>query len=141
MVFSSNSTRNISILLIKHNNKVLVVKGYDEVKKEYFYRPLGGGVEFGELSLDAVKREIKEELKADLKNVGLIDVIENIFTFNGIQGHEVIFVYKADFKKKDFYSKNILDVYTSKKHDKAYWIDIEEFKKINIYPTGIEKYL
>lgn len=141
MAFSSDSIRNISILLVKHDNKVLVVKGYDDVKKEYFYRPLGGGIEFGELSIDAIKREIKEELKADLKNIELVDVLENVFTFNGALGHEVVFVYKGDFKDKDLYQKDVLQVYTSMKHEKAYWVDIREFKKSNIYPTGIEKYL
>jgi 8-oxo-dGTP pyrophosphatase MutT (NUDIX family) len=40
----------------------LVAHGHDSVKSEDFYRPLGGGIEFGELSEAALRREIKEEL-------------------------------------------------------------------------------
>ena len=34
--------------VIERDGKILVGEGHDEVKKEAFYRPLGGGVDFGE---------------------------------------------------------------------------------------------
>lgn len=45
--------------------------------------------------LDAVVREIAEELGTDLAEVTLLGVIENVYTFAGIPGHEVVFVYVA----------------------------------------------
>lgn len=40
--------RAISICAFKKEDSILVFKGFDEVKQEYFYRPIGGGIEYGE---------------------------------------------------------------------------------------------
>jgi len=45
-----NHIRSIAICVFRHKNHILVAEGYDPVKDEYFYRPLGGGIEFGETS-------------------------------------------------------------------------------------------
>ena len=42
------------------DGKLLVSEAYDSVKNNYFYRCLGGGIEFQETSIDALKREFKE---------------------------------------------------------------------------------
>ena len=66
-MFKSDSIRPISLGIAKKDNKILVGIGYDKVKKQTFYRALGGGIEFGETSKDAVKREFQEEIHADIK--------------------------------------------------------------------------
>lgn len=58
-----------------------------------FHRLLGGHVEFGERSADAVVREIAEELGAELTNTTLLGVVENVFEYAGRPGHEVVFIY------------------------------------------------
>jgi ADP-ribose pyrophosphatase YjhB (NUDIX family) len=58
-----------------------------------FHRPLGGSVELGERSADAVVREIREELDATLVDPEPWGVLENVFTINGETGHEIVFVY------------------------------------------------
>ncbi len=40
--------RPLAICVFRHHDRILVMEGYDPVKKEHFYRPLGGGIEFGE---------------------------------------------------------------------------------------------
>ena len=62
-----------------------------------FVRPLGGHVELGELAVDAVRREIDEELGRRLDDVVLLGVLENRFELHGELGHEVVFVYDATF--------------------------------------------
>lgn len=49
--------RPIVLGLAIENNKLLVSKGFDNVKKQTFYRCLGGSIEFLEKSTDALKRE------------------------------------------------------------------------------------
>lgn len=83
------------ICLFRNGDRILAAEGFDSVKQIQFYRPLGGGVEFGEHSRDALAREIKEELNAEIEDAQLLGVIENIFTHEGRQGHEVVFVYDA----------------------------------------------
>lgn len=96
--------RAIALGWIRQGDRLLLAEGFDEVKQSYFYRALGGGIDFGESSVDALKREFQEELGADLKNVTLLDCIENIFTLNGKPGHEVVFLYQCDFVDAAFYN-------------------------------------
>ena len=84
------------MLLNASRSRHLVWVGRDETKQPAtFHRLLGGHVEFGEPAADAVVREIVEELHAELAQVTLLGVIENVFTYACAPGHEVVFVYAA----------------------------------------------
>jgi ADP-ribose pyrophosphatase YjhB (NUDIX family) len=85
-----------AVLLDASRHRHLVWVGRDETKQPAtFHRLLGGHVEFGEHSADAVVREIAEELHTELADVTLLGTIENRFTYAGTPGHEVVFVYAA----------------------------------------------
>lgn len=73
------SIRPLTLAVIKKDNCFLACPGHDNTKNEDFFRLIGGGVDFGENSLEALKREIKEELDAELVNCKLLSVLENIF--------------------------------------------------------------
>jgi len=74
-----------------------VSRDYDSLKQDYYYyRPLGG-IEFGETSRDAIIREIREELSAEIEDVRWLGTLENIFTLDGEPGHEIVMVCHADF--------------------------------------------
>jgi len=60
-----------------------------------FFRPLGGGIEVGESAEAALRREFAEELAAELAQVRLLGVLENRFLYNGVPGHETVFVFTA----------------------------------------------
>lgn len=92
--------RPLAIGVIQKENMVLAYHGYDEIKKEHFYRLPGGGIEFGETSAQALKREIKEEIGLDVTIGKKLGVFENIFTFNGQQGHEIIIAYEAKLSEE-----------------------------------------
>ena len=97
--------RAIAICVFRHDDSILVCEGYDEVKQDYFYRPIGGGIEYGETSSEALKREVLEEIGAEIAHVNLLGVVENIFTYQGELGHEIVFVYDAEFVDRTFYEK------------------------------------
>ncbi|HEY9296368.1 MAG TPA: NUDIX domain-containing protein, partial [Phormidium sp.] len=78
-------------------DRVFLSQGFDPEKGENFYRAMGGGVDFGETSEETLKREFDEEIQAELTNIKYLDCLESIFTFNGKQGHEILFVYECDF--------------------------------------------
>ncbi len=61
------------------------------------YRPLGGGVDFGERAADAVVREFREETGRAIEVVELIEVSENLFTHEGQPGHEIVFSFHVRF--------------------------------------------
>ncbi len=48
--------RVLALGLIKKNERVFISQGYDPVKQQTFYRAMGGGVDFGETSLEALQR-------------------------------------------------------------------------------------
>ena len=56
-----SAVRPIALCLFRHGSKVLVSDEVDPVSGERFHRPLGGGIEYGESSEEAVIREIREE--------------------------------------------------------------------------------
>ena len=61
-----NRIRPISISIIRNDDKILVYQREDDVTKEKFYRLIGGCIEFGESSKDALKREFQEELSLNV---------------------------------------------------------------------------
>lgn len=105
--------RPIAIAVLRRGGSILVWKGYDPDKQETFYRPLGGGIEFGETAEEALRRELREELDVELGAVRLIGVLENLFRVRGVPGHEIVFVFDAVVADPGFYSapppRNVLD--------------------------------
>lgn len=75
--------RNIAICVFHHQGKILVNAFPDPVKQQTLFRPLGGGIEFGERSADAIVREIREELNLPIRNVRLLGTLESLFTYLG----------------------------------------------------------
>lgn len=133
----------MTLCIIKDGNRILAGDGYDEVKKEEFFRILGGGIEFGETSEEALKREFQEELATDLKNIQYVTTVENLFTFEGKNGHQIIIIYRADLANKSLYQEDGIPIMDTKKKHKAFWKDISEFKegKTILYPNGILKFI
>ena len=133
--------RPIVLGIVKKDNKILVSEGYDKIKKETFYRSIGGGIEFLENSKDALKREFKEELNIDINVEEFLGISENIFTYNGRNAHELILFYNVGINDYDYKEKyHIID---DNCETDAMWIDIDKFVKgeLKIYPEEIFKYL
>ena len=138
MPFKEGDIRVLALGIITKNGKVLACPGYDAVRNLKFYRIIGGGVEFGEPSELAVKREFKEELGYDIYITRQLGCIENIFEFHGKKGHEILFVYAAEFSDKTLYNKKEFTLDDDNKHVKAVWVD---YTKNTVFPEGIAKYL
>jgi len=101
--------RTIAICLFRDRDRLLVFEGHDSVKGDQYYRPLGGGVEFGEATQDAVAREIREELGLEVTDLVLERVLENRFVVDGRQGHEIVFVYSGRFVDEHVYETPVLE--------------------------------
>ena len=138
--------RPLAICLFRHHDRILVAEGYDAVKNEYFYRPLGGGIEFGETSIETVCRELLEELnvEVDPESLTYLGTVENIFHFNGIPGHEIVLIYDGELKDSGLYEQDVLTGKEGHGEDiRAVWMSIHEFSpgKSILYPTGLVEIL
>ena len=96
--------RTIVLGIFLHEDRLLVFRGDDPSRDVVFYRPLGGGIEFGERSADAFVREMREELGAELTAIRYLGMLENIFTHVGKRGHEIVLLYAARFIDPSFYA-------------------------------------
>ena len=132
-----NQIRPLAICLFSHNDKILVSEEHDPAKGETFYRPLGGGIEFGEHSMDTIRRELMEEIGAQVKDLVYLGTIENIFTFNGIPGHEIVQV----LVESGLYEQAVISGYEADVNlsIKVMWKDLDEFGsgKSILYPQGL----
>lgn len=132
--------RPIALGIAIKDGKILASRGYDKVKDAHFYRCLGGGIEFLEKSDATLKREFMEEIEANITVGEFLGVSENIFTFNGQTGHELILLYSV--KVDDASYKEHYFIEGDKDHI-VEWIDVDLVKsgKVLLYPTEVLKYL
>jgi 8-oxo-dGTP pyrophosphatase MutT (NUDIX family) len=135
--------RVLALGLIRDGERIFISEGYDPVKEQVFYRVMGGGVDFGETSLEALKREFQEEIQAELENIRYLGCLENIFTFNGKPGHEIIQLYECDFVDQNFYQIESLVFAEGDRKKTALWIDINRFQsgELRLVPENFFEYL
>ncbi len=131
--------RPLAICVFRNQGQILVSQGADPQDGRTFLRPLGGGIEFGETSAEAVVREVREELGVEVRNVQLLGVLENLFTYNGARGHEIVFVYDAAFLTPDYYQASELPAREGEVAFPAVWVRLSELGVGSppLYPDGL----
>lgn len=129
--------------LIRDGDRVFVSEGFDPVKQQTFYRALGGGVDFGETSLEALQREFQEELQAELTNIRYLACLENLFVYNGQACHELVQLYECDFADPRFYQLEEVMFMESHEQHKALWIKSDRFRlgELHLVPEACLNYL
>jgi ADP-ribose pyrophosphatase YjhB (NUDIX family) len=88
--------RPVAVGVVRRGGALLVLEGYDRVKGETFWRLPGGTIEFGELGADAVVREFREELGVEMRAGAYLGTVENLFRWEGLDGHELVRVYELE---------------------------------------------
>jgi 8-oxo-dGTP pyrophosphatase MutT (NUDIX family) len=131
--------RAIALCVFLHDGKLLVGEGFDDIKQQAFGRPLGGTIEFGENSRTTIVREIREEIGADITNLRFLGILENIFTYNGEMGHEIVLMYRGDFVDQRYYQRPLIDGNENGTPIRAIWVPLTGFsmEHMPLYPTGL----
>ncbi|OGZ44833.1 MAG: hypothetical protein A3J54_00665 [Candidatus Ryanbacteria bacterium RIFCSPHIGHO2_02_FULL_45_13b] len=117
----------IARAVIIHEETILLCKPKDG---DYYYFP-GGHVEFDEDSATALKRELKEEVDADVAHARFIGVWENQFMQGNMQKHEVNILFEARLASPNI--KNMED------HIESMWVPLTEFKEAWILPASLKE--
>jgi len=140
--------RPIAVCIIIEGGNILVQEGFDHVKNEVFYRPLGGKIKFGELGSMTVVRELFEEIEAELQDIRYLGTLESIFTYNGDDGHEIVLIFSGKIINLNFLSDQPIMRYESDGEPiKAVWLPLKTFieydrnfhndRKPLLYPDGL----
>lgn len=107
-------------------------------------RPLGGCVEFGETWQDALVREFNEELGVKIGVGGTPLVLENIYTHQGVVGHEITFISDVTFPADAYEGVEPIE-YLEDNGEKciARWHDITklDYGGLELYPSGLKALL
>lgn len=119
-------------LLIEKGNKVLV-----ECNPAIDFVTLSGGrVQTLESSMDALKREIKEEMNIELdsERIKMRALIENFFEMDEKKYHELYFLYKLKVTSKDSeFKKDMKNIDSKASYYK--WVKKEDLEKENLLPV------
>lgn len=112
------------------DNKIFLSK----LKADKYWTFVGGKVEFGEATDNAILREYKEEVGVDLQIDKLLALIENFFELRGDSWHQYIFFYQL----RD--DNNALEFFEGEREiednkDAIYrWFDLSEIPNVPIKP-------
>ncbi|WP_144127332.1 NUDIX hydrolase [Catellatospora sichuanensis] len=132
------SIRNIALAVPRRGDDVLVFRGHDRTRDQTFYRPLGGGIEFGETAAQALHREMREELAVELTGVRLLGVLENLFQAYDRAGHEIVFVFACDLADRSLYERDHVGEILDDAGTPVLWRPLSGFGDITpLYPAGL----
>ena len=139
----ASQIRTLAICVFSHQGKILVNEAHDQMKGLSFCRPLGGGIEFGESGVRAVAREIREEIGAEVSDVQYIGTLENIFTYLGRPGHEIVQVYDGRLTDASLYDRgSIAGVESDGQPFVASWRSLDSFgPQLPLFPEGLAELL
>jgi ADP-ribose pyrophosphatase YjhB (NUDIX family) len=132
--------RTVAVAMCRAGDRLLVERGYDRARDHHFYRAIGGGVAFGERAAAAVVREWREELGLTLEVPALLGVLENLFTFDGRAGHEVVFVFAARVSDPRAHARDEWEaVDTDGARHVAAWVPLAALRAgpTPLYPAGL----
>lgn len=130
--------RPISLAVPFRGDDLLVFEYHDATKDQTFYRPLGGGIDFGETAEAAVRRELREELGAELLDVRRLGVLENLFHAFGHPGHEIAFVFGCRLADASLYERDIVGEILDDAGTKVMWRPLSSFTADRpLYPAGL----
>ncbi len=129
--------RPTAICVCRDRGRILVAE-YEE-KGRLYYRPLGGEIEFGEHGEETAKREIREEIGAELSEVRYLGLLENIYRVGKRGAHQIVLVYDGRFSDPSIYEKESMQGDELGKPFKVVWKRLDEFGpgKATVFPDGL----
>lgn len=123
--------RTSIIIFNKDMNKILLF----QVKDKNFYMLIGGKINELETSIDAIKREIKEEINIDVSNLEFICLSEEFVNAKGFNNHQINVIYKGIYNNEIRKNK-----FVGLEGDWCHyeWIEIDKLDNYEIYPSIVK---
>ncbi len=139
--------RSVSLAVIRHprNDTILAVCFHRHDTGQPYYRPAGGGIEYGETSRAAVHREVREELGVEVESHRLLTVAENIYRNERDQvAHQIMFLWEVSFVDPSLYERQIFIVNdTNPPPLEAHWVSPVDLARrgIHLFPAALREAL
>lgn len=136
-IHSDNGINLIVRAIIKHQDNILltsITKNNKDFAHDLYFLP-GGHVDHNEASIDALKREINEEMGVNISEAEFAGVLECSWDRKGKIYHEVNFVYNVQLPNLDLLSPpKAID---SSFHEFV-WVPISQIDAIKILPETLK---
>jgi 8-oxo-dGTP pyrophosphatase MutT (NUDIX family) len=96
-------------------------------------------MQFGEYGHEAIKREIREEIGAELTDVHYLGMLENIYASEAVRAHQIVLVYDGRLSHSSIYEKEIFEGDELGEPFKVMWKRLDDFGegKAPVYPDGL----
>ena len=138
--------RVIALALIRDEDRLFLSQGCDPATSRRFWRPLGGGIEFGERSAEALRREFREEIGQSIVILSAPTLFENVFTYDGRAGHEIILLHEARFESEAMLSAEPFEFSepgVDGSTHRVQWVPIEQLQNGSepLFPTGLLEFV
>jgi 8-oxo-dGTP pyrophosphatase MutT (NUDIX family) len=138
---NTEKVRPLALGIFRRNDRILVFESRKELTGEIFYRPLGGAIEFGEYGHQALVREMREELGAEIENLRYLGLRENLFRVpDGRRGHEIVLLFEADLTDETLYGQDEMVAHEDDGSTfKVVWKPLDFFRRgeAPLYPSGL----
>lgn len=121
--------------IIQHDKKYLLTTMPD---LDFWFLP-GGRVRTSESSIDALTRELQEELGVECQVNKLLWLVENFFTLKGEDFHEVCIYFLASLPPSANFAFE--DSFTTAPDLRFRWSDFEGLQQINLQPRFLKSKL
>ena len=126
-----------SVGIIRNKNKILFQK---KINDKYFALP-GGKIKIGEVSSDAIIREIYEELKEKSTIDRMHSVVENFFSFDDNKYHQYIYCYLLNIDSNSYIYNSDEFIGIEDKDIIFKWINIEDIDNEMVKPDYLKDIL
>lgn len=117
-------TVKVVAAVIRDKDRIFATqRGYGEFKDGWEFP--GGKIESGETAKEALRREIREELNADIKVGELIDIVEYDYP-------------NFHLSMECFWAEVVSGALTLKEHEAAKWLDKDTLDSVEWLPADIK---
>jgi 8-oxo-dGTP pyrophosphatase MutT (NUDIX family) len=124
-----------AVAVIIHSNKILLHK----INSNPYWSLPGGRVELSESARDAVRREMKEELRIDCSIIQPLWVMENFFDSFGFSFHEIAFYFLMSVPSDLLTRGDSFEEYDGTSKLNFSWHAIDDLDNVELYPEFLRK--
>ncbi len=123
-------------------DRILVYKGKSPDTGRIFFRPTGGGLEFGESLEEGLRREVMEEHGQEITDIVPLCVAQPRFKWHGVDSHQIFVIHDAKFRDTSYYREEWFSLNDNGNDIPCKWKPISDFRNGDfLHPQGLLEFL